>query len=623
MRNKYLQFLYKPFLGLVLIGACCFIEKAKAQPQEGLLHYYQFNGSLSNAASTHTIQGGSNYSDNRFYIGQTSYYVQNDADIIDNAGIPNLPSGNAARSIAFWFQISATSGSYYLFNYGSTGSGFFITHNNSNGTMSVGDGANYIFPSAGSSTTWRHVVVTYAQGKLITYINGVKKLEGDFNFNTGTNLVSRIGRTQSFTSKGFKIDDLFIYDRAITGAEVEELYNLKCLPDPVATVATNPICAGESTILNFSSNVKVYATDAGGESLTFNDVFTTPQLTSTTIFYIQSGGSACLSNMVSVTVNVKPKAGKPILKMHDYNDVNLCDSGTVKLAVEEHEYLTTNWYAKITGGDPVASGATVFIPGVKASTSFYAAYEGEGHCPSSRTEMRVDVDKRPVAKLTSDLTEICKGEAVVFGGFENVNYTIFQNNKAIKSGDFMFGPSTFTDSPEVTSTYVLTVGDWIGCMGADTLVITVNDLPQPGIIQNGTILTTEEEYQSYQWFKDGIALTNEVAETYEFTEDGDYSVLVTNDNGCSAKSDAKSVVITSLYKKGLSKVSNLYPNPTNSTLYVELKEAGQIKILSIFGEQLETYIAPAGTVTVDVSNLNTGVYMLQTDKGESIRFTKN
>ncbi len=416
---------------------------------------------------------------------------------------------------------------------------------------------------------------------------------------------------------------MFIYDRAIRGAEVEELYNLKCLPDPVATIANNPICAGESTILNFSANVRVYATEAGGESLTFNDVYSTPQLTSTTTYYFQSGGSACLSNMVPVTVTVKPKAGKPILKMHDYNDITLCDSGTVKLAVEEHGYLSTNWYAKSTGGDPVASGASVSIPEVKASTRFYAAYEGEGYCPSARTEMMVEVYKRPVAKLTSDITEICKGEAVVFGGFENVNYTIFQNNNAITSGDFIFGPSTFTDKPEETSIYVLTVGDWVGCMGADTLVVTVNNLPHPVIIQNGMVLSTEEEYQSYQWFKNGIALSDEVSETFEFTEDGDYSVLVTNENGCSATSDAKSVVITSLNKKGISKVSNLYPNPTNSTLYVELKEAGQIKILSILGEQLETYIAPAGTVTIDVSNLNTGVYMLQTDKGESIRFAKN
>ncbi len=51
-------------------------------------------------------------------------------------------------------------------------------------------GSYTLDPNAGSSTVWRHVVVTYAQGKLITYINGVKMLEGYFNFNTGTNLVS-------------------------------------------------------------------------------------------------------------------------------------------------------------------------------------------------------------------------------------------------------------------------------------------------------------------------------------------------------------------------------------------------------------------------------------------------
>ncbi|MCR6640063.1 MAG: T9SS type A sorting domain-containing protein [Sporocytophaga sp.] len=622
MKKNYFKSLCKNFYTLVLAGTCL-SGIVQAQSQNGLIHHYPFDNSFSNSASTHTMPGGTSFTGNRFSIAQTSYYVLNDADIITNAGIPDLPTGSAARSVAFWFQIPTASGTYYLFNYGPSGNGFVITYNNGNGTMSVGDGVNYVFPSIGSSTQWRHVVVTYEQEKFITYINGVKKHEGTLNLNTLTNPVSRIGSTSSFTSKGFKIDDLFIYDRAITATEVEEIYNLKCLPDPVTTIATNPICSGESTILNFSALVRVYASAAGGDALTFNDVYTTPNLNATTTYYIQAGAGSCLSNMVPVTVNVKPKANKPVSTVYDYSDITLCDSGTAKLSVEPHEFLATKWYDTRTGGNPIATGASVTFPNVKGSKSYYAAYEGEGYCLSARTELFVEVYKRPVVNFTSDHSEICKGETVSFGGFDNVSYTIFKGSNAVTSGDLYLGPFTYSDSPQSTSEYILTVGEWIGCMSADTLIVTVNELPQPVIIQNGTILSTEEEYQSYQWFKDGIALTNEVAETYEFTEDGDYSVLVTNDNGCSATSDAKSVVITSLNKKGISKVSNLYPNPTNSILYVELKEAGQIKILSILGEQLETYIAPAGTVTIDVSNLNTGVYMLQTDKGESIRFTKN
>jgi len=622
MRKNYLKSLCKNFYALVLAGTCL-SGIVQAQPQNGLIHHYPFDNSLSNKAGTHTMSGGTSFTENRFSLAQTSYYVQNDDDIIINAGIPNLPTGGAARSVAFWFQIPITSGSYYLFNYGPSGSGFAITYNNGNGTMSVGDGANYVFPSIGSSTAWRHVVVTYEEGKFITYINGEKKHEGSLTLNSLANPVSRIGSSSSFLSKGFKIDELLVYDRAITATEVEEIYTLQCLPDPVATISTNPICAGESTILNFSANVRVYTSAAGGDALTFNDVYSTPNLNATTTYYIQAGGGSCFSNMVPVTVNVKPKASKPVSTVYDYADITLCDSGTAKLSVELHESLETKWYDTRIGGSPVATGASVSFPNVKASKAYYAAYEGEGYCPSARTEFFVDVYQRPVVNFTSDHSEICKGETVSFGGFDNVSYTIFKGRNAVTSGDLYLGPFTYSDSPQSTSEYILTVGEWIGCMSSDTLIVTVNELPQPVIIQSGRTLSTEEEYLSYQWYKDGVALTDEVDPFYEFSEDGEYSVLVTSAQGCSGMSEVKSVVVTSLTGKSTSKVSNLYPNPANSTLYVELKEAGQIKILSMLGEQLENFTAPAGTVTIDVTHLNSGIYLLQTDKGDSIRFTKN
>jgi hypothetical protein len=69
-------------------------------------------------------------------------------------------------------------------------------------------------------------------------------------------------------------------------------------------------------------------------------------------------------------------------------------------------------------------------------------------------------------------------------------------------------------------------------------------------------------------------------------------------------------------------IVSIYPNPTNSTLNIEVKEQTQISILNILSEVVKTETIN-GTSKLDVSNLNAGVYFIQDAKsGKAIKFIK-
>jgi hypothetical protein len=70
------------------------------------------------------------------------------------------------------------------------------------------------------------------------------------------------------------------------------------------------------------------------------------------------------------------------------------------------------------------------------------------------------------------------------------------------------------------------------------------------------------------------------------------------------------------------KLINVYPNPTNSTLNIEVKEQTQITIVNVLGDVVLTQTLNRLS-KIDVSNLTSGVYFIQDSKsGKTTKFIK-
>lgn len=612
-------------VSLAFIGLGCMVQPVFAQSQANLLHHFSFNGTLSNTANTHSISAISSFAPDRLGINNNSYDIANDNYSISSTTINNLPSSGVSRTVAFWSQVPNINKEYHLFSYGTDGNSYSISYNNTTGNLIIGNGINTVSHYIDRTENWRHIAVSYDNETFrhSIYINGVYKNYVSLSLTNTASGPLKIGVNPAGTKgTNFKIDELFIYDRALSESEVSEIYNLKCRLNPIVTSSKTSICPGEN--VNLTSDKVVYVFAANGNRLSYNNTYISQFLNTTTTFYvIDSISSGCYSNRVPVTITVKEALPVPV-SVTDILEGSICgDSGRATLKVQENPDYTVNWYTASTGGTPIATGPVFVTPFLKSTTKYYFANEAPDKCPSKRSEEYIWIYPKYEVDFVASKTKICPGDTVTFSGFEEVPYYLYKDNLWVSAGDQYSGemPFSYQDAPTQTTTYVNKVGEWFGCVDSDTIIITVIEL-NPAITQSGNLLSTDE-YQTYQWYKNDQLLEDETAQTLNVTEDGVYKVSVTNDVGCSGMSDAISVTVTSLTGKSTSKVSNLYPNPANSTLHVELKEAGEIKILSMLGEQLENFNAPAGTVTIDVTHLNSGIYLLQTDNGESIRFTKN
>lgn len=65
-----------------------------------------------------------------------------------------------------------------------------------------------------------------------------------------------------------------------------------------------------------------------------------------------------------------------------------------------------------------------------------------------------------------------------------------------------------------------------------------------------------------------------------------------------------------------------YPNPVSEVLTIESQRATEIKIVNIYGQIVYSVDIPKGTKDIDVTGLESGVYLIRSSAGESRRFIK-
>ena len=125
------------------------------------------------------------------------------------------------------------------------------------------------------------------------------------------------------------------------------------------------------------------------------------------------------------------------------------------------------------------------------------------------------------------------------------------------------------------------------CEEASSIMISVIDLPSAQITENGAILTASEA-ESYQWLLNGEEIENATEQTYLPTEDGAYSVIVTNEGNCSSTS--AEVMIVSISELENSTIL-IYPNPMTDVAFIDFKDPQPrtIRLLDAQGKEVRVW----------------------------------
>jgi hypothetical protein len=159
-----------------------------------------------------------------------------------------------------------------------------------------------------------------------------------------------------------------------------------------------------------------------------------------------------------------------------------------------------------------------------------------------------------------------------------------------------------------SSTYSVTVVDGSGCTGSASQVVTVYNLPTPTIIQNGADLTTIQSFVSYQWYLNGALINGANNAIYTPTQDGNYTVEVTNFNNCKATSTAFNVIGLGVENTLSSNFLDIFPNPTSQQIFIKGGDFTRFEIQNLLGEKINSNDLQQSTI--NISHLPTGLYFL-------------
>jgi hypothetical protein len=233
--------------------------------------------------------------------------------------------------------------------------------------------------------------------------------------------------------------------------------------------------------------------------------------------------------------------------------------------------------------------------------------------PEKAPKLVIEYDFNPLAP---QVINICEGNTAELS-LGNTTYSMI-----VWSHDANLSDATIQVSE--TGVYKATVTDELGYKGWVEFAVNVSELPVVNLGSDTTLVDIASyiidagEHHRYLWS------TGASTRTITVTEDGNYSVEVSNESGCSS-SDEISVAFTS--NSSVNQVStykiSMYPNPVScSAINVSGNPIGtNYKVISMEGKiLLQGALEVNGSVWLE--NLSAGIYFFIIANSEGVLYTE-
>ena len=193
-----------------------------------LITEYDFNNTYNNVNGNTPFNSNTGTSFDTGRDGVTTNGAININNTGSTATILNLPYGNASRTVSLWVKTNTMNSGYNMvFSYGQgANSSAFGSSYNATVCELFGFANNLSIASSNTNNTWYHFVYSYDGSNAKIYKNGallttVAKSWNTLNSSNIFKLGIGVGNEISFRGA---IDDLKIYNYAVTDADVTSLY---------------------------------------------------------------------------------------------------------------------------------------------------------------------------------------------------------------------------------------------------------------------------------------------------------------------------------------------------------------------------------------------------------------
>lgn len=261
-----------------------------------------------------------------------------------------------------------------------------------------------------------------------------------------------------------------------------------------------------------------------------------------------------------------------------------------------------------------------FVPGLGTMTY---TVEGEDWYGCFNTaEVTVTVIESPDVTITASDESICLGESITLTGSGAVTY---EWDMGVENG------VSFT--PETTGSFIYTVAGYVdgdGCFGEASIEIAVNELPtiesyvttEELLGADGSIninVTGGTPAYDFDWDNDGVG---EFGDSEDLTgiAGGTYIVVVKDANGCE---DTETISVNTQLGIGLenSTALNLYPNPTNDMVTIQVDGTFNYSITTIGGQKIMNGFGNASKV-ISMNDYPVGVYFVTVTNSQGTNVLK-
>lgn len=376
----------------------------------------------------------------------------------------------------------------------------------------------------------------------------------------------------------------------------------------VVTVSVNPtssasditltgngsICAGSVTTITASSltvNNALFSwyTDANLTNKVFEGtIFTTPELTATTTYYVTVKGSNKCENTpanaksVTITVNAEATANDIIVS----GNLELCSGSAATLTASSATIANPvfTWYADATLTTPLFTGS-VFNPGaITVNTTYFVTVKGDNRCESGTTNAKavlVTVKQyATAADINLDNANVCAGSGATLAAssFTVTNPVFTWYSDASLTTPIFTGPTYLTGPLSANATYYVSVSGDNKCgnraIDAKVVIVTVNSLSTstdlivtgPTTICAGGTISLEATSPSvnnpiFTWYADAV-LTNLVFVGSTFVSQplfatSTFYVTVKGSNRCENSSATAKVVTVAVTSRPINPIISM------------------------------------------------------------------
>lgn len=370
-------------------------------------------------------------------------------------------------------------------------------------------------PGSVGLNNWSLINISFESGLLKLSVNGqlvsttnVSYSSIDFSYlpignSTSTNLIGAAQPVSPGLTKHFDgtLDDFGIWNRALTTAEIQQLYT-----------------QGQTT----------YSWSTGGA--TTPSITVSPTSTTTYTCTVTANGTACSS---SQTITVNPL---PVASISPAGPVNLCQGQSVTLCAPNTPGLTYLW----------CNASTTSCITTNFAGNYCLVITDANGCSSNSVSTIVNVAPLPTVNAGPDFTKTCvtNSSGSVIGMTSVAGNTYAWSPTA---GLSSAGSANPTANPTATTTYTLTATNTAsGCTATDQVLVTVNTaLPtvNAGLDQTlcqgaSTVLNASSNGSSLNW-DNGVQ--NNISFVPSTVGTITYTATATGSNGCAANDN---VVVT-------------------------------------------------------------------------------